>query len=50
MTQARIIYFTSCLNARFIWPRNDLANFKQCLKALEQQVNEKAIILTDTAR
>jgi len=32
---------------RSIWLRNDLANFKQRLKALEQQVNEKGIILTD---
>gem|GEM_PF-2506454 len=32
---------------RSIWLRNDLADFKQRLKAMEQQVNEKGIILTD---
>jgi len=39
--------FVSPSGVRSIWLRNDLANFKQRLKALEQQVNEKGIILTD---
>jgi len=39
--------FVSPSGVRSIWLRNDLANFKQRLKTLEQQVNEKGIILTD---
>jgi len=39
--------FVSASGVRSIWLRNNLANFKQRLKALEAQVNEQGIILND---
>ena len=40
--------FVSPSGVRSIWLRNDLANFKQCLKALEAKVAEDGIILTES--
>lgn len=39
--------FVSGSGVRSIWVRNDLANFKQRLKALEVKVAEKGLILTE---
>ncbi len=39
--------FVSSSGVRSIWLRNDLANFKNRLKALEARVAEKGIILTE---
>lgn len=40
--------FVSPSGVRSIWLRNDLANFKQRLKALEAKVAEEGIILTES--
>lgn len=40
--------FVSPSGVRSIWIRNDLANFKQRLKALEAKVAEEGIILTES--
>lgn len=40
--------FVSGSGVRSIWVRNGLANFKSRLKALEKQVSEQGIILTDS--
>lgn len=40
--------FISASGVRSIWIRNDLANFKQRLKALEAKVAEDGIILTES--
>ena len=40
--------FISASGVRSIWIRNDLANFKQRLKALEWKVAEDGIILTES--
>ncbi|HDL2161560.1 TPA: helix-turn-helix domain-containing protein, partial [Mannheimia haemolytica] len=39
--------FISAGGVRSIWPRHNLANFKQRLKALEKAVAEKGIILSE---
>ncbi len=39
--------FVSSSGVRLIWIRNDLANFKQRLKALEAKVAEDGLILTE---
>ena len=40
--------FVSASSVRSVWLRNDLANFKQRLKALEVKVDEDGIILTES--